>query len=248
MALIGSDYTTGDGLTLGVSLVLLEIPNEAWIKQVLISAFNTLTIEENWNDDYGAITADQATRVMSLMLQTLQFDYEPPPMTPIGGIMEFAGTVAPAGWLLCEGQAVSRSAYSDLFDLVGLTYGIGDGVTTFNVPNFIERSPMGIGGATPIGLGQDHGSLAVALTLDQMPNHDHDFADGGHNHTVALRASGVAGGAVNRIVAPTNTTLASNAQVDTNTANLTFHAQGSNSTHDNLHPVLGINFIIYTGV
>lgn len=53
--------------------------------------------------------------------------------------MPFAGDVAPTGFLLCNGQAVSRTRYCNLFNVVGTKYGNGDGTTTFNLPNLVER-------------------------------------------------------------------------------------------------------------
>lgn len=54
---------------------------------------------------------------------------------PAGIIAPFAGTVIPAGWLLCDGSAIPRTDYADLFNAIGTTYGAGDGSTTFNLPN-----------------------------------------------------------------------------------------------------------------
>lgn len=54
---------------------------------------------------------------------------------PVGTITGYAGTTAPSGWLLCDGAAVSRTTYAELFGVVGTTYGSGDGSTTFNVPD-----------------------------------------------------------------------------------------------------------------
>jgi len=58
---------------------------------------------------------------------------------PAGAIMDFGGTVAPNGWLVCDGQAVSRATYADLFTAISTTWGVGDGSTTFNVPGLISR-------------------------------------------------------------------------------------------------------------
>ena len=62
---------------------------------------------------------------------------------PVGSLMPFAGNTAPAGWLKCDGSAVSRTTYANLFAVIGTTYGAGDGSTTFNVPNFIDRTFWG---------------------------------------------------------------------------------------------------------
>lgn len=58
-----------------------------------------------------------------------------------GGIVMFGGSVPPSGWLLCDGAEVSRISYAALFLVVGETFGAGDSVTTFNVPDFIGRFP-----------------------------------------------------------------------------------------------------------
>lgn len=56
---------------------------------------------------------------------------------PVGTISPYAGTLAPANWLLCDGSAVSRTTYSALFAVISTTYGVGDGSTTFNLPEFV---------------------------------------------------------------------------------------------------------------
>jgi microcystin-dependent protein len=63
--------------------------------------------------------------------------------TPSGAVMAYAGSAAPSGWLLADGTAVSRTTYADLFAVVGTTYGVGDGSTTFNLPNLKGRFPVG---------------------------------------------------------------------------------------------------------
>ncbi|MBT9560131.1 MAG: tail fiber protein [Myxococcales bacterium] len=109
-------------------------------------------------------------------------------LVPPGTVVPFAGTAAPAGWLLCDGAAVSRATHSRLFALVGITWGGGDGVTTFNVPDLRGRSIVGAGagvGLTARAVGANFGAEAVSLTLDQLPSHSHTgTADsaGGHSH------------------------------------------------------------------
>ena len=64
--------------------------------------------------------------------------------TPVGSISLFAGTTAPNGWLICDGSAVSRTTYANLFSVIGTTYGTGDGSTTFNIPNLKGKVPVGL--------------------------------------------------------------------------------------------------------
>lgn len=60
-----------------------------------------------------------------------------------GMVMPYAGSTAPNGWLICDGSAISRTTYADLFAVIGTTYGAGDGSTTFNLPNFTNRVIQG---------------------------------------------------------------------------------------------------------
>ena len=64
-------------------------------------------------------------------------------LLPIGSYIQFAGSQAPAGFLVCNGGAISRTTYSNLFAVIGTTYGSGDGSTTFNLPNLIDRFLQG---------------------------------------------------------------------------------------------------------
>lgn len=94
--------------------------------------------------------------------------------SPVGSMVMFAGPTAPSGWLKCEGQQVSRLTYADLFSVIGITYGSGDGSTTFNLPNLSSRVPRG--GGT---LGQTGGSETHTLAIGNTPLHTHSI---NHNH------------------------------------------------------------------
>ena len=100
---------------------------------------------------------------------------------PTGGIIPWAGAAAPPNFLLCDGAAVSRTTYARLFAEIGTTYGVGDGSTTFNVPDMRQRFPLGVAasgtGATLGGTGGaiDHvhghnGTDAAALIALQTSN------------------------------------------------------------------------------
>jgi len=87
-------------------------------------------------------TAD--TRSLTERVNVLIRDYNNPPapqrFVPPGVVLPFAGTSAPAGFLLCGGQAVSRATYAALFAAIGTTFGAGDGSTTFNLPDLRGRA------------------------------------------------------------------------------------------------------------
>ena len=89
--------------------------------------------------------------------------------------MPFAGGVAPAGWLKANGVAVSRSTYSDLFGVIGTTYGVGDGSTTFGLPDLRAEFIRG----WDDGRGVDSGRLVGSWQGDLMRKHDHYIPTGG---------------------------------------------------------------------
>lgn len=89
----------------------------------------------------------------------------------VGELRMYAGNTAPAGWLLCDGTAVSRTTYATLFSVVGTRYGTGDGSTTFNLPNFTSRIPRGVASAPGTGGGADTHSHTLAES--NLPAHAH---------------------------------------------------------------------------
>lgn len=107
-------------------------------------------------------------------------------LVPVGALVPYAGLVAPpGGYLLCDGSAISRTTYFDLFMALGDTFGAGDGSTTFNLPDMRGRLPMGVSGAH--GLASNAGSESVTLVSDNMPAHAHTgttASDGAHSHSV----------------------------------------------------------------
>jgi len=62
---------------------------------------------------------------------------------PTGTILFYGASSAPSGWLVCDGSAVSRTTYTDLFSVIGTTFGEGDGLTTFNLPDLINKAVFG---------------------------------------------------------------------------------------------------------
>lgn len=90
---------------------------------------------------------------------------------PVGAIIDYAGSTAPAGWLLCDGSAVNRTTYSDLFSAIGTTYGSGDGSSTFNVPDTKGLVTMGYDATNSYCnvLGKTGGAYTVTLSNSQIP-------------------------------------------------------------------------------
>lgn len=100
---------------------------------------------------------------------------------PTGGFIPFGGTsLPPGGWLWCNGAAVSRTTYADLFAVIGTAYGAGNGSTTFNVPDLGGRVPVGYdSGDTDFNAnGKTGGAKTHTLTVSQMPSHNHGGSTG----------------------------------------------------------------------
>lgn len=99
-----------------------------------------------------------------------------------------AAIAAPAGWLLCDGRAVSRSTYSALFAAIGTSFGAGDGSTTFALPDCRGRSLIGAGagtGLTARTLGATGGEEAHVVSAAELPSHAHSISDPTHAHNLA---------------------------------------------------------------
>lgn len=165
---------------------------------------------------------------------------------PPGSIWMYGGSTAPAGWLICDGSNVSRSTYADLFAVIGTDFGnTGGAGTTFNVPDFRGRMPVGVGtgvggGATgttgtyPVGgltlrswlRAMWYGSDTHQLSTTEMPAHTHNYnVRSGVGVFTGPGAQGWDG-------------------VNTNGGTTT--SAGSTQPHNNVPAALCVNFIIKT--
>lgn len=108
----------------------------------------------------------------------------------VGLLMPFAGDIPPPGWLRCDGAAISRITYANLFAVIGTKYGVGDRVNTFNIPNFVNRTFWGgltsgayLEGTLPnitgtVGnLGRTKGAIFTGAFYDAGNNGDVDYSN-----------------------------------------------------------------------
>ena len=115
------------------------------VKGYVDSHNGVLTIQKN-GADIGTFSANQETdETINIVV---------PDALPTGSYIQFAGSQAPAGFLVCNGGAISRTTYSALFDVIGTTYGSGDGSTTFNLPDLTDKF---LQGSTTSGTVKDAG-------------------------------------------------------------------------------------------
>jgi microcystin-dependent protein len=152
----------------------------------------------------------------------------------LGSIVLFAGNFAPSGWAMCNGQILPISQNSALFSILGTTYG-GNGQTTFALPDFRSRVPVGFGqgvGLSSYSEGQTGGVESITLTSNQIPVHQHlqpasngDEGTNRPNNAVPARGGVYATASDGSALAPT-----SNA--------------GGGQAHENRQPFLAMNYII----
>lgn len=95
-------------------------------------------------------------------------------IVPTGGILPYGGATAPSYFLLCDGSAVSRATYADLFGVISTTYGVGDGATTFNVPNLQGRFPLGYSASAPTKVFTFASRSSDTITVTGADNHAHN--------------------------------------------------------------------------
>ena len=147
---------------------------------------------------------------------------------PIGSTKMYFGTTEPTGYKFVNGQALSRTEYAELFNLIGTTYGAGDESTTFNLPDMSGKVPVGLNVNKEWfnQLGKTGGSEEVTLTIEQIPSHYHEYSiiyrhqDGLTTNTFRAGAEG-----------PDKTTF--------NTEPV-----GGEQAHTNLQPYITVNYIM----
>lgn len=150
--------------------------------------------------------------------------------TPPGLISIYAGNTTPTGWLICDGSAVSRTTYANLFSVIGTTYGTGDGSTTFNLPNFKGNVPVGLDSNDTSfdTLGETGGEKTHTLIIDEMPK---------HRHTLNFYSSGTGGNGKGIPYNAISNTLIGGDNAGCNNA-------GGDQPHNNLQPYIVMNYII----
>jgi microcystin-dependent protein len=186
---------------------------------------------------------------------------------PTGSIIMFAGDTAPSGWLLCNGQAVSRSTYLALFTAIGSLYGGGDGSSTFNVPNLESRFPRMNSASLASSGGAASHTHTIADHTHVVPDHAHQL-DGAANPAfakISLRGGSAPNIHIDRLTVPnwtcnlsgdvttvadnSSSNIAGGAKVvgDTQLAGNDASAAGNDTDSSaSLPPYLDLNFIIKT--
>ena len=151
---------------------------------------------------------------------------------PSGMVMYFAGAAAPTGWLACNGSAVSRTTYAELFAAIGTTYGSGNGTTTFNLPDLRGEFVRGLDS----GRGIDSGRVLGSLQAEDYKGHTHtgssgstgahahgttasSSSDGAHSHTITSSSNST--GAHSHTITSSSSTASDHSHTITSSSNST---------------------------
>lgn len=170
-------------------------------------------------------------------------------VVPVGAVVPYAGASAPTNWKLAYGETASRTGCAALFSAIGTTYGIGDGSTTFNLPDLRGRAAFGkdnMGGSgasrlTSGGSGVDGATLGAVGGDQLMQSHAHGVTDPGHYHlqtgsnNFEVTGSGGAAG-------PLNTDY--EGQTEVGFTGISIQSTGGGSSQ-NVPPAMVLNYIIY---
>lgn len=169
--------------------------------------------------------------------------------TPVGSISLFAGTTAPNGWLICDGSAVSRTTYANLFSVIGTTYGTGDGSTTFNIPDLQGRVPVGYKSSDTSfdTLGETGGEKTHQLTENELPKisgsirgTDNIMTNGSANNLFSEGEGILRTKNYSKVNNYGQSTVSSSANVGAG-FEINF---GNDEAHNNLQPYIVMNYII----
>lgn len=221
------------------------------IRMFVGSYWNFQTLLGNLPADTEQVSSAPATTVINNITSTTTTSAAASTATapPAGAIIAYGGLdsiPAPTGWLFCDGSTVSRITYAALFVNIGTTFGVGDGSTTFGLPDLRgrviagkddmnlttaqNRITSGVSGITGTTLAAVGGAQSVVLTASQIPSHSHN--------TTSCHAGGVYGGGT--VIA--GFTFAGTA---TQASNLTDVA-GGGLFHTNVQPTMILNYLIKT--
>jgi len=173
--ILGSQTITGKGelvytdeddndiqITSGGALVAGQLANDTYflaIDNAGTSTVNVLKVNTSDTITFGVVAtladaslmATSAAPTTDAMIANKKYVDDTSASQPSGMIVLYGAAAAPSGWLLCQGQAVNRTTYANLFTAIATTYGVGDGSTTFNLPDFQDTFPVGKGSTFTLG-------------------------------------------------------------------------------------------------
>ncbi len=226
-------WLTGDSLPVGAVCRTIRIPDALWCLEAVDGALLSLAELFNW-ETFGVVTAREAAD----RFQAVFLDYIGSRCMPIGGIIAFAGSVAPEHTLFCDGASYSTDDYPALFAVIGYTFG-GSGAV-FSVPDMRARVPVGAGagsgGLSTYTVGQTFGEEAHELVVGELASHSHTTIP--HSHTEGTATLSAA------VVVPADGPSAVPSTGITGSAGVTVDNTGDGTAHENRQPSIALNWLI----
>lgn len=209
-----------------------------------VSGTGAVPLKKNYDEDLvtGDIVANQ---IIEVVYDGTNYQVVSPlggSNVPTGSITAYGSSSAPTGWLVCDGSAVSRSTYSGLFNIIGTSYGSGDGSTTFNLPDLVGRVPVGLdsGGSRVSSnntIGDSSGDETHTLSKSELPATGLNSSSGSG---FVVTPSGVASNAVDS----TGTGATAFSGGITLSKNARTENMGSGDAHNNMQPYQIVQYII----
>jgi len=203
---------------------ILDVTGDARVTGVLTSGGNAYPT-----------TTGSSTQVLSTDgAGNLTWSFAP----PVGSVISFAGSSAPSGYLLCDGSAVSRTTYANLYLTIGTTYGAGNGSTTFNLPDLRSKMIVGVGqgtGLTNRPLASSGGEESHVLTINEMPAHKHNTTVNSANEVSTI--GGYAASSQSMF-------FGTDRSATTGSYNAAMGNTGGGLSHNVMNPFLALNYII----
>lgn len=208
-------------------------------ESVAVLLFATGFLEDRFNwldlkfDPMDEVTDSQWDIIEKLVANLYEEVVTPVTIIPVGTIQMYGGNTIPTGWIECKFQSLLRADHPALFTAIGTLYGAVDG-THFNLPDFRSRSPYGVN-VSDTDMGQVQGATQHAITVNELPAHNH-VQHIGNNVVERAAGAGTGGFTSDAIAAGT----VNGQQITGNT--------GLGNLLSLLHPVTIVRFIIYAGL
>ncbi len=201
---------------------------------------------------YESVTTTTELSYVSGVTSSIQTQIDALTSTPTGMLADFAGTVAPSGWLVCDGSAISQTTYAPLYSVIGTTWNTGgEGAGNFRLPALSRKVTVGSGGSGSGTLGNAVGNTGGAethvISSGELPTHNHTITDPGHTHTTLCDSGGqVTNGGSGQNTMGRRVSPASDAAIVSATTGITTQNSGSSTAMSLIQPSAVVLKIIKT--